>query len=310
MDAYIAVDVGGTQIRVSVFPAEGTKPLRQEKISTRDVSRTATERLIDLVARLWPEDATVRSIGLAAPGPTDPKAGVVIAAPNIKEWVNFPLQQILQDRFHVPVLLGNDANLAALGEWKYGAAVGYHHVVFLTISTGIGGGIIIDDRLLLGERGLAAECGHVIIDPDGPLCNCGGRGHLEALSSGTAIARYVADELKKGRPSKLPLDPPPTSRDIFKAAQTGDALSIEAFARAGHYLGLFIASLAHTFNPSIVVLGGGVSQTRELLINPLWETLRKNVMAPDYIKDLVITTAALGDDAGLYGALALAQQVK
>ena len=149
------------------------------------------------------------------------------------------------DRFNVPVVVGNDANMAAVGEWRYGAGVGHHNLVFLTISTGIGGGVILDDRLVLGERGLAAELGHITVIPDGPLCGCGHRGHIEALSSGTAIARYVSEQLAEGRKSIIKPDPHPTARDVSFAAANGDELAIEAMTRAGKFLGQMIADYLH-----------------------------------------------------------------
>jgi len=179
-------------------------------------------------------------------------------------------------------------------------------VLYLTISTGIGGGVIINDNLLLGQRGLAAELGHITVLPEGPMCSCGHRGHLEALASGPAIARYAAEQLAIGVPSILKKDPPPTAYDVSLAAQAGDALAKEAFAYAGHYLGLSIADLLATFNPSIIVLGGGVSLSGALLIDPLKESLTRNVLSPEYMRDLAIVQAELGDDAGLVGALALA----
>jgi glucokinase len=306
MDTYIAVDVGGTHIRVAVYPAEGIEPLQVKRIHTTGKKETPADRLIDLIAELWPKGDHVRAIGVAAPGYLDPKVGIVILAANIPGWVNFPLREKLQEKFGVPVLLGNDANLAALGEWRYGAARGYHNVLYLTISTGIGGGVIINDNLLLGQRGLAAELGHLTVLPEGPMCGCGHRGHLEALASGPAIARYAKEQLALGVSSILKIAPPPTAYDVSIAAQAGDALAKEAFTYAGHYLGIGVANLLATFNPSIIVLGGGVSHSGALLIDPMKASLERNVLSPEYTRDLSIVTAELGDDAGLVGALALA----
>ncbi len=249
MDCFIAVDVGGTQICVALFPEKGIVPLSQEKINTRCPGERPELRIFKLIAKLWPAQDHVVSIGIAAPGPLDPKAGRVIAAPNIPEWIDLPLRQIIADRFGVPVTLGNDANFAAYGEWKYGAGQGHHNLVYLTISTGIGGGVITDDQLLLGEHGLATELGHVMILPEGPLCSCGQRGHLEAISSGTGISAYVAEELDKGTLSVLPRRPLPTSKEISQAARAGDALAKTAFQRAGTYLGMALANYLHILIP-------------------------------------------------------------
>ena len=306
MDTYIAVDIGGTHIRVAVYPAEGIEPLQVKRIHTIGKKETPIERLTDLIAELWPKGDHVRAIGVAAPGYLDPKVGIVILAVNIPGWVNFPLRQKIQEKFDVPVMLGNDANLAALGEWRYGAARGHHNVLYLTISTGIGGGVIINDSLLLGHRGLAAELGHLTVLPEGPLCSCGHRGHLEALASGPAIARYAAEQLAVGASSILKKDPPPTAYDVSLAAQAGDELARETFAYAGRYLGIGVANLVVTFNPSIIVLGGGVSNSGALLLDPMKASLNRHVLSPEYVHDLAIVPAELGDDAGLVGALALA----
>ncbi len=165
------------------------------------------------------------AISAGAPGQIDPAAGLVISAPNIKGWDNLHLRDELTACFQVPAYLNNDANLAALGEWKYGAAMDHHNVIYITISTGIGGGIIMDDHLLLGQRGLGTEIGHVVILPEGPLCSCGQHGHLEALSSGTAIASYFNEQLASGRISSLPAEPRPSAREISKAVLQGDRIS-------------------------------------------------------------------------------------
>ncbi len=307
MDVIIAVDIGGTQTRVSVYPLDDVTPLQQKKTATRAKGGASLQRVLDAIAEVWPAADRVRAIGVALPGPIDPKTGILFAAPNIPGWINLPVRQTIQERFQVPVVVGNDANLAALGEWRYGAGRGHHDLLYLTISTGIGGGVIMNDRLLLGHRGLATELGHITVLPDGPLCGCGQRGHLEALASGTAIAHYVAQELANGTPCSLPVSPTPTARDISLAAQAGDELCRQAIAAAASYLGIGVANYLHVFNPSIVILGGGVSQMGDLLFKPMRAGLEQNVISPAYLTDLTITTAALGDDAGLMGALAYAQ---
>ena len=240
------------------------------------------------------------------PGPIDPATGMLISATNLPEWVGIPIPEHLESEIGVPVFMGNDANLAAMGEWQYGAGQGHHDLIYLTISTGIGGGVICGDRLLVGGKGLGAELGHVTILPDGPLCGCGHRGHLEALSSGPGIAAFVAEQLAQGRESILTGHP--DAKRIAEAALNNDSLAREAFERAGYYLGLMIANYLLIFNPSIVILGGGVSMTGELLLEPVRRTVNQSVLSGHYIEDLVITQAALGDDSGLYGALALARE--
>ncbi len=245
MDTYIAVDIGGTQLRAAVYPAGETRPIRQKRIPTQGENETPLERLMGLIADIWPFDAHVNSIAAAAPGPSNPKLGIIYSAPNIPGWEMLPLAQILEERFKVDVLLGNDANMAALGEWRFGAGQGHHNVLYMTISTGIGGGVICDDELLLGANGLAAELGHVTVDPNGPICSCGHPGHLEAFASGTAIARYVTNQLAKGVPSALSDYSHPTGRDISLAAEQGDPLAKAALNRAGMYIGRALGDYLH-----------------------------------------------------------------
>jgi glucokinase len=309
MGYHIAVDVGGTQLRAACYAYESLKPVQVKRIATQSGGETPLERLKSLIASVWPENCDVDAIGVAAPGPLDSNEGVVMAAPNIPGWVDLPLKKLLEERFKIPVIVGNDANLAAVGEWKYGAAKGHHHLIYLTISTGIGGGVIIDDRLLLGDRGLAAELGHVTVIHDGPLCGCGQRGHLEAIASGTAIARWVEEELKRGSVSSMVNERPVTAKAVSKAAHAGDLLAIAALDRAGRYIGQALADYLHIFNPTAVILGGGVVQSGNLLLDPLKEALKRHVLTKHYLDRLTISTAELGDDAGLMGALAKAREI-
>jgi glucokinase len=275
-----------------------------KRIPTQGKEQTPTERLIQLITEIG-ENHSIKAIAIAAPGFLDPQQGIIFEAPNIPGWENLPLKEIVENALHVPVFLGNDANMAALGEWKYGAGIGHKDILYLTISTGIGSGVIIGEKMLLGQRGLAAEFGHVTIEPDGPLCGCGHKGHLEAFSSGTAIQKYVVEKLSLGQPSTLSSVQNPTARDIFIAAQKNDDLAIEAFERAGKYLGIALANYLHMLNPSIVILGGGVTQAGDLLVKPLKTALEASVISKVYLQDFEICLAKLGDDVGLMGALVL-----
>jgi glucokinase len=305
---YIVADVGGTHIRTACFPTESQIPTTVKKITTRG-AEAPHQRLINLIASTIPEDGEVTAIAIAAPGPTDPYEGIVYEAPNIPGWTNLPLRKIIHDRFVVPVAIGNDANLAALGEWRYGAGVGHHNLIYFTVSTGIGGGVIIDDQLLLGAHGLAAELGHVTVMPDGPMCGCGQRGHLEAVTSGPAIVRWVKEELSQGVPSVLTGSDTITAKDISSAASTGDKLAQAALERSATFLGIAIAGYLHIFNPSIVIVGGGVSQSGDLFFGPLRTAMCEHVLSSKYLDNLILTKAALGDDVGLMGGLALAQNL-
>jgi glucokinase len=306
MSLIVAVDIGGTQIRAAAFEPNSVTPLAQHKTRTRASEPGVFDRLVQAIEAVW-QPGQIDAIGMASPGPLDPHTGTILDTPNIKEWVNFPVGPRLYETFGVPVFLDNDANMAGLAEWQYGAGRGHENLVYLTVSTGIGGGVIINGRLLQGFRGMAAELGHITVDPSGPLCGCGHKGHVESFSSGPAIARYVSAQIKAGQKSSLSAYPRPTAVQVAEEARKGDALAISAFERAGNYLGIAVANYLAIFDPSIVIFGGGTSQAGDLLFLPFHESLKKNVFHPHYLDDLIITRAALGDDAGLLGALALAR---
>lgn len=307
MGTIIGVDIGGTQMRAASYAAEELKPIKQKRIETLASEPGGFDRLVSVIEDVWPKSESVDAIGIGSPGPLDPHSGYLLAPPNNPEWHNFPLAPNVSRHFGVKAYLDNDANLAGLAEYRFGAGQGHHDVLFITISTGIGGGVIIADRLLQGYHGLAAELGHCIIDANGPICSCGYYGHLESFSSGPAIVRYVLAELDSGAGSSLKREAGLTAREIAEAAKKGDALAMGAYQRAAEYLGIGVASLLHTFDPSIVIFGGGVSRVGPLLFDPFNLSLKKHVFYPRYLEGLTITTAALGDDAGLLGARALAE---
>ncbi len=306
MSLTLAVDIGGTHIRVAVYEAESTKPIAHHRTRSQANKPGVYDRLVKAIESVWQKDK-VTAIGIASPGPLDPHTGTILDTPNIPEWENFPLGPNLSKHFGVPVYLDNDANMAGLAEWRYGAGQGHHDLVYLTISTGIGGGVISSDRLLQGFHGMGAELGHMLIDPNGPVCGCGHFGHAESFSSGTAIARYVNEQINAGGGSTLQAGSDLSAAQIADAARSGDALAIAAFERAAHYLGMAVANYLAIFDPSILIFGGGVSQVDDLLFKPFEESLRKHIFHPHYLDNLVITKAALGDNAGLLGALALAR---
>ncbi|HEX7541529.1 MAG TPA: ROK family protein, partial [Anaerolineales bacterium] len=301
----VAVDIGGTQLRVAVYPNNGIIPTTIQRTATRGLEEGVFERLTALIDTVWPK-GTVDAISVAAPGPLNPYTGTIISTPNIPAWTNYPLAELLSKQYKVPAYLGNDANLAALGEWKYGAGQGHKDVLYLTLSTGIGGGVISSNMLIEGCRGMATELGHITVLPGGPVCSCGVRGHLEAVASGPAIARYVSEQIEDGRSSILRSRTELSARDVAEAAKQGDELAKEAFVRAGGFIGQAVADFLHIFNPSIVIFGGGVSQSGRLILDPIEESMKWNIMDRSYLDGLQIATAKLGDDAGLLGALAQA----
>jgi len=306
MRTIVSIDIGGTQLRAATYKQD-QQPLAQKRVKTNASEPDTYGRLVKLIEDVWPKNEKVDAIGVSSPGPVDPHAGVIMITPNIKEWRDFPITTKLTEHFGVPAFLDNDANLAGLAEWKFGAGRGHHDVLYLTVSTGVGGGVIINDRLLQGYHGLAAELGHTTVQADGPLCGCGHRGHLESFSSGTGIERFVTDQLAAGRESVLHPNKKNSAHDISEAAKQGDALSIEAYQVAGKYLGIGVANFLHAFDPSIVIFGGGVSQSGPLLFDAFHASLKEQVMHPRYLEGLVITRVELGDDSGLLGARALAE---
>jgi glucokinase len=304
MSAIIAIDIGGTQLRVAVYPRNSTTPIKIQRVPSRGLEDGVFDRLTALIDSVWP-DEPVDILCAAVPGPLNPYTGIIIETPNIPAWKNYPLAELLSKKYNVPAYIGNDANLAVLGEWLYGAGKGHHDIVYLTISTGIGGGVICGDKLIEGFRGMATELGHITVIPDGPVCSCGVHGHLEAVASGPAIAKYVCEQIAAGRESSLGCGPL-TARQISEAAHQGDELAREAFVRAGEFIGQATADFLHMFNPSIVILGGGVSFSGALLLDPIKDSMRRHVMDKAYLDGLEFTTAKLGDDAGLLGSLAQA----
>jgi len=301
MNVYITLDIGGTNTRCAVFSQGNLEPILSEKIQTHTKDQNAESRIISLIRSVWKDDYNVLGICAAAPGSIDIRSGTVILAPNIPGWKNLKFKKILQENFDTNIFINNDARLAAYGEWKQGAGIGHHTLLYFTISTGIGGGVIIQDTLLEGDFGIATEMGHIYLVDDGPLCGCGKHGHFEALSSGTAIENYINQKIDEGEKSVL--EKGSSARDAAEAAKKGDPLAVAAFDRAGFYLGRGIANYLHIFNPSCVIFGGGVAQSGELLLVPFQKSLKKHVLSQKYLENLKIQMAELGDDVGLVGAL-------
>ncbi len=307
----ISVDLGGTQIRAARYLAGGMQELRVAlPTGAEDGPEAVLQRIRSAIQQVWPSDERVAAIGIGAPGPVDYKHGVVRFAPNIPGFVDVALRDRLVEAFDVPVFVGNDADVAALGEHRFGAGQGVSSMIYLTISTGVGGGIIIDNKLFSGGNGMGGEIGHMVMDVNGVRCGCGNRGCLETLASGTAIARMARERLEAGATSMLHEMVGGdwsriTAKEVSLAAQQGDALSVELFELAGTYLGAAIVSLMYVINPALFVLGGSVTQAGELLFAPMRREIEDRAPAI-YRERTRLTTAALGADVGLWGALALA----
>jgi glucokinase len=311
----MAVDLGGTQIRAALCDAAGQIYRRVAKPTLAEEGpEPVIQRITDAIAEALDGSTAdeISGIGIGSPGPLDPMTGVVLSAPNLPGWHDVPLRSIVSEKFDRPAYLGNDANVAGLAETLYGAARGVRDVIYLTISTGVGSGIIVDGRMLLGTRGLAGEAGHTVVAADGPLCGCGNRGCVEAFASGTGIRSYVLEQIAAGvETSVLALVGGDRdrigARIVAEAARLGDPLSQEAFRRAGRYLGIGVTNLLYLFNPRMVVLGGSVTKAGPLLTEPMWEAIC-SLAKPGYIEGLSIVPAALGDDVVLLGAVALVAQ--
>jgi len=305
MKNLIGIDIGGTNIRCALFTTADSEIIKVEKISTRnqkDPSEKPVDRLIKCIKRIWPDKNEVLGICAAAPGSIDYVHGKVLLAPNIPGWQEFPLREILRRHFNTTILIENDANMAGYGEYKLGAGKGHRNMLYYTISTGLGGGIIVDGKLLQGEIGIATEVGHIVLHDNGAMCGCGKRGHWEAYSSGTGIKNYVKSEIAKHPSIRKDFRCiNPSSAEIAKAAKAGNTLAKSAFDRAGYYLGIGVSNYLHIFNPSCVVFGGGVTQSGDLIFEPFRKSLKEHVLNKRYIQDLKITTAQLGDNAGLIG---------
>ena len=267
-------------------------------------TRSITKALDKLFVHAKPE-----ALGVAAAGTVDGE-GRVVFSPNI-EFDDPDIAVALSDRYEVEVWVGNDANAAAFAEGHFGAGKGCRNLVMLTIGTGVGGGILMDGEIYTGSRGFAAELGHMTILDGGPECSCGNKGCLEALASGTAIERMAADGLDAARGSVLwnlaKGDAKAISGEMVSdAAAAGDEYSISVLQRAGHYLGVGLAGLAHALDPELFIVGGGVSQGSEAFLQAATEELSKRYVASDTPPS--VRKAQLGNDAGMIGAAEMARR--
>ena len=308
----IGVDVGGTKIAAGVVDPDGTVVDRVRVHTPAITEEAVDEGIVDAVDDLLGRHEVV-AVGLAAAGVVDARRSTVRFAPNLP-WRDHPLRDRLTKRLGVPVVIENDANAAAWGEFRFGAGIETDDMVLVTVGTGIGGGIVLDGRLLRGAWGVAAEFGHVRVVPDGRLCGCGNHGCWEQYASGRALLRDVRDavaadpqagrtvlELAGGNAEKI--DGP----GVTRAARQGDPLAVAALADVGRWLGQGIADLACVLDPAMVVVGGGVSEAGDLLLEPARATFTAQLSAADYRPHLTIRAASLGNDAGLLGAADLAR---
>ena len=314
MTEYIVgVDLGGTKIRTALATLDGEVRAEVEVPTNAQAGYTRVlERIAETVEELRRQVGLTTKplrVGLGAPGPLDPVRGIVHVAPNLG-WRNVSLVSDLAKLTGVPVFLENDANLAAIGEFTYGAGKGTRDMIYLTVSTGIGGGLILGGRLYRGAGYGAGEIGHITLLPDGPLCSCGNRGCLEALASGTAIAREARELIGKGGGQSIlalagGAEDAVTAKTVARAAYQGDAEAKALFDKAARWLGVGIAAAANLLNPAVVVLGGGVMKSAALFWGRLEEEVAARVL-PGTREVLRLKRAELGKRSGVLGAVAFA----
>jgi len=304
------VDIGGTKLAAGLVAADGSVLARARRSTPAQDAEALSALVADVVAELSASAGGLRGlpVGVGAAGLVD-LDGVVRYAPNIA-WADYPLRADLAERLGVPVVVENDANVAAWGEYRAGAGRDARQtMLMLTVGTGVGGGLVMGDRLMRGSNGLAAELGHVIVDEGGPPCPCGNLGCLEALASGTAIGRTAAEVLDSGvvpEGSLLHELDELTGKSVTVAARAGDAPAVGVLERVGFWLGVGLASLVNAFDPEVIVVGGGAIEAGDLLLEPAREAFVQRVIGRRYRTLPPIRRAALGDDAGIVGAALLA----
>lgn len=260
------------------------------------------------------DSSKLGSISIAAAGVIDFDRGVITASPNLPGWYDIPLRDMVREKYGVNTFLINDADAAALGEHRFGAGKGVDNLIYLTVSTGIGGGIIINGRLHTGRHGSAAEIGHMTIDVNGPKCNCGSVGCWETLASGTAMAKEAIRRVGQGEKSSLTeivggKIENITAEEVSLAAQGGDSLALEVISKVATYLGAGMANLVNIFDPEMIVVGGGLAKMGDLLLGPARQVVRERAFTLS-AQAVRIVTARLGDDAGVLGAAVFAFQQK
>jgi len=307
----IGVDVGGTNIRMGIVTPEG-KLLKKVQYGT-DIFRGGLvlfEELVlnlkDLIRTHFKESNQLIGIGIGVAGPIDMKRGVIAEPPNLPDLKGFPLRDFLQREISSPIAFENDANAFTLGEGWVGAAKDCRYYCGLTLGTGVGGGIVVGGEILHGGEGMAGEVGHMVINPEGPPCGCGGKGCLEVYASGAGIRRMALEAIEKGGGEEILKqsrgDPQKiTSEKVFEAAKLGDLLARNIFNEMGRFLGLGLVNLIHLFNPEKIVIGGKVSQAWGCFIRSTMETIKERAMKGPR-ENVAIVQALYGDDAGMLGA--------
>ncbi|HTS38284.1 MAG TPA: ROK family protein [Candidatus Solibacter sp.] len=305
----MGVDIGGTKVAVGlVDPAGKIVSQSRAPMVANSTPDAGLQAVLGAIQSLWSDQ--VASIGICAPGPLDPKTGVVLNPPNVPCWRNFPLAEKIAVHYRVPVKLDNDGNAAALAETKWGAARGYRFVFYATVGTGIGSGIVFDGQIYHGKTGAAAEGGHVSIDYRGPRCNCGKLGCIEALAAGPAIAARARSkftdssrksamlDLANGDPSAI------TSEIVGKALTLGDAVAREVLHETAELLIVWLGNTVDLLDPDVLVMGGGVSAMLQPFFGEIETGLPRWCVNPR-ASEIPLIIAHYGADAGIAGGAAL-----
>lgn len=311
----VGIDMGATHVTILVtdYSARVVREM-DEPLDINEGPTICLPRVEALVHQILAEAGLslkdISAVGAGVPGPV--VAGVGVMGPPIMPgWDGYPIRDDLEKRLGVPVSLSNDAELGAIGEWAYGAGRGEHDLAYIKVGTGIGAGLLLDGQIYRGATGSSGEIGHITIEENGPICTCGNRGCLEALAGGRAIANRAIQEVNNGRRTVLTEISPVSqirSRDVIAAARRGDLLSQQIVSEAGVHLGTALASLVNLFNPSMVVVGGGVAQIGDLLLEPIRETVHQRSLLPAS-RSVRITSALLGRRSSAMGAVVQALSI-
>ena len=313
MNKVIAgIDIGGTKTAIALENSFGERVAARTLPTQTDAFAMIGQISDSIDAMLNENQAELTAVGIACPSPLDIENGLVMSPSNLRDWANFPIVKLFKDRFNVPVVLENDANAAALGEYVHGAGRGYKNIVYVTVSTGIGGGIILNGEIYHGVGAGAGELGHTIVQPDGFPCNCGSIGCVETICAGVHIARRAQEKLANGAVSlmnEMVADINEVSaKTVVEAARRGDKSAIEIWDETCKFLAIGIANAITLLAPEAVVIGGGIAAaTGEMLFAPLLQLIPKYVsMIP--ADKIVILPAELGSESGVCGALVLAKK--
>lgn len=307
MELVCAVDLGGTHLRAAtVDPTGGIHSRVRQQTPAADSPEEILDAVLTAVHECEREaksnGESIEAISIVIPGTVDAGTGVAIKVPNVPCLDGFHLTEALTRTLHLPVILENDSNVAALGESWCGAARGHRSIVCLTLGTGVGGGIILDGKLWRGANHSAGEIGHTCVEPDGVECSCGGRGCLEVYASATAIVRMAGDVKSNYPGSVLGNDRDLTSEAIYRAAREGDELAVEVFRQMGSYLGVAVANLINILDPEMIVIGGGVANAWDIFEPHMMREATNRTFSSVKVR---IVRAERVDDAGLLGAACL-----